>query len=82
MDELPASRGGTGRDADAPLGRDDSDWFSRQLGEDWQPEEPGIYRFVGHTRLSADPWGSRIEDDADRALTQEADGRWPSSHRP
>ena len=40
-------------DADAPLGRDDSDWFRRQLGDAWQPEEPGIYRYVGqrHARI-------------------------------
>lgn len=34
-------------DSDAPLTRDDSDWFARELGAGWQPVEPGIYRFVG-----------------------------------
>lgn len=32
-------------DTDAPLTRDD--WFARELGEGWEPVEPGIYRFVG-----------------------------------
>lgn len=35
------------RDADEPLARDDSTWFARQLGAEWQPDEPGIYRYVG-----------------------------------
>src|SRR5687767_7497426 len=34
-------------DSDAPLTRDDSDWFARELGDGWEPVEPGIYRFVG-----------------------------------
>jgi len=34
-------------DADAPLARSA---FARQLGDEWQPEEPGIYRYVGPAR--------------------------------
>jgi hypothetical protein len=34
-------------DDDAPSARDPSSWFAQQLGEEWQAEEPGIYRHVG-----------------------------------
>ena len=34
------------QDHDAPLARDQSRWFAQQLGEEWQEEEPGIYRRV------------------------------------
>jgi hypothetical protein len=44
MHELPVYRDAAERDADAPLARDR---FALELGEGWQPEEPGIYRFVG-----------------------------------
>jgi hypothetical protein len=47
MDELPVQRESGEHDADAPLARDDSSWFARQLGEEWQAAEPGIYRYVG-----------------------------------
>ena len=47
MDELPVQRQRKNQDEDAPLGRDDSSWFARQLGDEWQAEEPGVYRFVG-----------------------------------
>ena len=36
---------------DAPLARD-STWFVQQLGEEWQAEEPGIYRYVGPSASS------------------------------
>jgi hypothetical protein len=51
MDELPAERDTGGEDVDAPMSRDP---FARQLGDAWQPEEPGIYRFVGPTRSASD----------------------------
>ena len=51
MDELPPERDAEEQDADAPLVRD---WFARELGEEWEPEEPGIYRFVGPTRSGSD----------------------------
>ena len=35
------------QDDDAPLARDRSTWFAQQLGEHWQADEPGIYRYVG-----------------------------------
>jgi hypothetical protein len=44
MDELPAAHETAGQDADAPLARDR---FARELGDAWEREEPGIYRFVG-----------------------------------
>ena len=43
MDELPVDRDAE-QDADAPLARDR---LAVELGEEWLPEEPGIYRFVG-----------------------------------
>jgi hypothetical protein len=46
MDELPVPETAQEQDADAPLARDRSYYFKRQLGEDWQEEEPGIYRHV------------------------------------
>ena len=42
MDE-PVYQDAAEQDADAPLSRDR---FALDLGEGWQPEEPGIYRFV------------------------------------
>jgi hypothetical protein len=51
MEELPAQRETAGLDADAALARDP---FARQLGDEWRPEEPGIYRFVGPTRSGSD----------------------------
>jgi hypothetical protein len=44
MDESHVYRDAAEQDADAPLARDR---FALDLGEEWQPEEPGIYRFVG-----------------------------------
>ena len=61
MDELPVQRDTDEQDADAPLVRDDSSWFARQLGDEWRPEEPGIYRFVGNARDEAGA-GSAIEE--------------------
>lgn len=40
-----------GQDDDAPLARDL--WFAQQLGEEWQEEEPGIYRYLGSRRADA-----------------------------
>jgi hypothetical protein len=54
MDELPV-RQPDHHDEDAPLAREDSSWFARQLGEEWQAEEPGIYRYVGPTRSLSAP---------------------------
>lgn len=51
MDELPTERDTAGTDVDAALSRDP---FARQLGDEWEAEEPGIYRFVGPTRSSSD----------------------------
>ena len=51
MDELPPERDAAEQDADAPLARD---WFARELGDEWEPEEPGIYRFVGPARSGPD----------------------------
>jgi hypothetical protein len=82
MDEPHVSGERSGTDADAPLGRDDSDWFRRQLGEAWEPEEPGIYRFVGHPSSSSNGWGSGVEDDtSDVPGTQGSDRRWPPWRR-
>jgi hypothetical protein len=47
MDELPVQQGSEEQDEDAALVRDDSSWFARQLGQEWESDEPGIYRFVG-----------------------------------
>ena len=47
MDQLPAEQRSDEQDADAPLARDESKWFAKQLGEEWEAEEPGIYRHVG-----------------------------------
>lgn len=44
MDHVPPGRDAVNQDVDAPLSRDP---FARQLGDEWQPDEPGIYRFVG-----------------------------------
>ena len=46
MADLPPERDHTQQDADAALARDP---FARRLGDEWQAEEPGIYRFVGPT---------------------------------
>jgi len=35
------------QDPDASLARDPSTWFAQQLGEEWEADEPGIYRYVG-----------------------------------
>ena len=51
MDELLPERDAAEEDADAPLARD---WFARELGDEWQPVEPGIYRFVGPARSGSD----------------------------
>jgi hypothetical protein len=51
MDELPTERDTAGNDVDAALSRDP---FARQLGDEWEAEEPGIYRFVGPTRSGSD----------------------------
>jgi hypothetical protein len=58
MDELPAERDAAEQDADAPLARDR---FARELGDEWQVEKPGIYRFVGPARSGTD---SGLEGDA------------------
>jgi hypothetical protein len=50
MHELHADRETAERDVHAQPARQDSYWFGRQLGDEWQEEEPGIYRFVGTGR--------------------------------
>jgi hypothetical protein len=45
----------TVHDADAPLVRERSYLWARELGDDWREEEPGIYRrYVGHHRPEYD----------------------------
>jgi hypothetical protein len=56
MTKLRFLRGGDQPDEDqqnddAPLARDPSTWFAQQLGEQWQADEPGIYRYVGPERV-------------------------------
>ena len=77
MDEPPVSRERS-KDADAPLARD-ADWFAHLLGEDWKPEEPGIYRFVGTTRPSSDGVENQPEKNADEP--HEPERRWPPWRR-
>ena len=50
MAEVPPKRDHQQQDADAALARDP---FARRLGNEWQAEEPGIYRFVG---AATEPW--------------------------
>jgi hypothetical protein len=77
MDELPMTRDGSRQDTDAPLARDDSEWFLQQLGEEWQPEEPGIYRFVGRPKPASESLERRPPDHADeRQATREPPRRW------
>ena len=47
MDESPVQRDPEKHDADAPLARDQTSWYARELSEEWQLVEPGIYRYVG-----------------------------------
>ncbi len=54
VEELPVQREPEQRDEDSSLARDDSNWFARQLGEQWRAEEPGIYRYVGPDRAGPD----------------------------
>ena len=58
MDELPPERDAEEQDAKAGLARDR---FAQELGDEWEPEEPGIYRFVGPTRSGSD---SGLDGDA------------------
>ena len=51
MADVPPTQDHAQHDADAALARDP---FARRLGEEWQAEEPGIYRFVGSTK--SEPW--------------------------
>ena len=52
MDELPVQQRSK-QDTDGALTREES-WFQRQLGDEWRPQEPGIYRFVGPSRSGSD----------------------------
>jgi hypothetical protein len=54
MDDSPVQPEPDRQDEDAPLARDESNWFARELGEDWEAEEPGIYRHVGPGRPFGD----------------------------
>jgi hypothetical protein len=77
MDEPPVSRERSQQDRDAPLARDDPDWFGHQLGEEWEPEEPGIYRFVGASRSSPRGLEDRVEREAnEQPETREPGRRW------
>jgi hypothetical protein len=44
----------TVHDSDAPLTREGSYLFARELGDGWRAEEPGIYRYVGHHKPEYD----------------------------
>jgi hypothetical protein len=50
MTELRGERADK-HDADAPLTRESTSWFARELNEEWQEVEPGIFRHVGPRRL-------------------------------
>jgi len=81
MDErrIPGDR--REHDADEALARDDSSWFARQLGDGWEPEEPGIYQFVGRPP-SLDPSEDGLERERQEpALQDEAQRRWPPWRR-
>lgn len=54
MNDLPVQPDSHRQDEDAPLARDESTWFARELGQEWQAEEPGIYRHVGPVSPYAD----------------------------
>jgi hypothetical protein len=54
MDDSPVQPKPGRQDEDAPLARDESTWFARELGEEWEAEEPGIYRHVGPDRPFSD----------------------------
>ena len=47
MDEVSAQRDPENDDADERLARDPASWFARELSDEWQSVEPGIYRHVG-----------------------------------
>jgi hypothetical protein len=59
MNELPDERAEK-HDADAALTRENTSWLARELSEEWQEVEPGIFHHVGpqrsdshHTRQEA-----------------------------
>lgn len=57
-DDSPVKPESDRQDEDAPLARDEPDWFARELGAEWAAEEPGIYRHVGPDRpFAEDPAG-------------------------
>ena len=76
MDRSPAERHIPEQDADAPMARD---FFARELGDEWQPEEPGIYRFVGPARSGSD--GEFAHDEIELHATQKPTRRWPPWRR-
>jgi hypothetical protein len=80
MDELDdghSTEGYDARDADDPLTRDDSTWFARQLGDDWRPDEPGIYRYVGPSSRSEPENGDVVaHGDANGHRDGENSRRW------
>lgn len=47
MDEPNVYEDSAGPDADAPIVRDP---YARELGDEWQREQPGIYRYLGPAR--------------------------------
>lgn len=54
LDELSLQRNPDKHDADAPLARDQATWFARELSEEWQAVEPGIYRYVGGAEATSE----------------------------
>ena len=72
-------------DADASLTRDNSYPFARQLGEDWQEEEPGIYRLRADPRQpSEDARGSlasRVRDRPQNGATEAPAKQETKHHR-
>ena len=67
MDELPVQPDPEKHDADAPLARDQTSWYARELSEEWQVVEPGIYRYVGTRRGSL----RRSRGERDRQASEE-----------
>ena len=43
-------------------------WFARQLGDEWQEREPGIYDFVGAVTPGGRDSGFRLSPGSDKAL--------------
>jgi hypothetical protein len=59
MDELSVQPDCELHDGDAALARDKAGRFAQELSEEWEPVEPGIYRYAGAARAGQDPTGLR-----------------------